>query len=365
MYPSFRISKALAQAIVEAAKEVIRHDINFINPDGQIIASTDKLRIGTFHQAGKQVQGEGRPIEVTGEETYLGSRRGINYPVVIDGQRIGVIGISGDPEECRSLGFLLTKITEVFIKEQMLTHETQSLDELRSAVTRMLVFGEMMEEAHDWRSGLQQLGVGIEESSSVIVVEDRSQARDSSDYAYSMHDLLRQWNIALYTYVFPNQYVVIVEQSRYNEMIHMLATSDSLRLSSAVVGVGSTGVWEELALSYRNARLALQYAISREKRICEYASLELGMLLATADPMVSRDFAAKRLEGLSNEERLLLKMYFLHHLSLKETSSALYVHKNTLQYRLDKIAEKTGLDPRYFQDAVQIYLALLFQDGDM
>lgn len=89
------------------------------------------------------------------------------------------------------------------------------------------------------------------------------------------------------------------------------------------------------------------------------------MLLATADPRVSRDFAAKWLEGLSSEERLLLKMYFLHHLSLKETSTALYVHKKTLQYRLDKIAEKSGLDPRHFQGAVKIYIALLFQDGDV
>jgi hypothetical protein len=76
------------------------------------------------------------------------------------------------------------------------------------------------------------------------------------------------------------------------------------------------------------------------------------MLLATADPRVSRDFAAKWLEELSSEERLLLKMYFLHHLSLKETSTALYVHKKTLQYRLDKIAEKSGLEalPRCRQD---------------
>ncbi|WP_239614676.1 CdaR family transcriptional regulator [Cohnella mopanensis] len=363
MQPLFRISETLAQAIVEAAKEVIHHDVNFMNPEGLMIASTDKQRVGTFHQAGWQVYGEGQSIEVTSSEAYIGSRLGINYPVIIDGRRIGVIGISGDPEDCRSLGFLLTKITEVLIREQMLSLEAQSLEELCSAVTRMLVFGEMVDSGRDWLYALQKLGLDPKEKAFVIVLEDRGQEQNRSVYTYSMQDMIRQWNIRLYTYLLPNQYVAILEQSRYSTIVEKIKANDTVRLNKIAVGIGSIAAWRDLALSYRNAHLALQHAISEGKGICEYTSFELGMLLSSIDKGVKQDFATRMLEELTEEEKMFLKTYFQHQLSLKDTASALYVHKNTIQYRLDKIKEKTGLDPRQFIDSVSLYAALLIQDS--
>ncbi|GAA3332963.1 hypothetical protein GCM10020331_095130 [Ectobacillus funiculus] len=66
---------------------------------------------------------------------------------MIDQQMLGIIGISGDPEECKSLGFfLLTKITEVLIKEQTMADKVYSLDELRSSIVRMLIFLRMKKQ---------------------------------------------------------------------------------------------------------------------------------------------------------------------------------------------------------------------------
>jgi carbohydrate diacid regulator len=56
MKENFRISHSLAQTIVDAAKEVVGKDINFIQLDGKIIASTDPSRIGSFHEAAFQVK---------------------------------------------------------------------------------------------------------------------------------------------------------------------------------------------------------------------------------------------------------------------------------------------------------------------
>ena len=131
MKPSYQVGEPLAQSIVEAAKAVIGYDVNYMNPDGRIIASTDTQRIGTFHEAGLRVLERGLPMEIEAENAYLGTRQGINYPVVMDGQQFGVIGISGDPEECRAFGFLLTKLTEVLIREHMQLLEKQSSEELQ------------------------------------------------------------------------------------------------------------------------------------------------------------------------------------------------------------------------------------------
>ena len=97
-------------------------------------------RVGSFHAAALQVHKQGSVVEVSGDEVFKGARKGINYPVMIDQKMLGVIGISGDPEECKSLVFLLTKITEVLDTGTNDKSVVQSLDELRSSIVRMLYF---------------------------------------------------------------------------------------------------------------------------------------------------------------------------------------------------------------------------------
>ena len=75
------ISHALAQQIVNTIKDVCSYDINFINPSGTIIASTNSARIGTFHEIGHQAALTGETIEVRADDNFHGTRMGINLPV--------------------------------------------------------------------------------------------------------------------------------------------------------------------------------------------------------------------------------------------------------------------------------------------
>lgn len=54
----------------------------------------------------------------------------------------------------------------------------------------------------------------------------------------------------------------------------------------------------------------------------------------------------------------MLRVYFEHEMSLKESAEALFIHKNTMQYQLDKIAKDTGYNPRKFRDAAALYMGL-------
>jgi aspartyl-tRNA(Asn)/glutamyl-tRNA(Gln) amidotransferase subunit B len=62
--------------------------------------------------------------------------------------------------------------------------------------------------------------------------------------------------------------------------------------------------------------------------------------------------------GLPEKDAALLRTYFTSDCSLKHTCETLYLHKNTLQYRLDRVARETGYNPRVFNDAIRLYLAL-------
>ncbi|WP_078408900.1 CdaR family transcriptional regulator [Priestia abyssalis] len=359
MKENFEISSSLAQMIVDAAKEVIGKDINFIQLDGKIIASTDSSRIGSFHEAAFRVKEKRNIVEVSENDAFKGTKKGINYPVMINQQMLGIIGISGDPEECKSLGFLLTKITEVLIKEQMIAGKVHSLDELRSSVVRMLIFENEKENAF-LKEHLQHFQYELEENAFVSIIHVNGLDNPSSLPAH-MHDILLKQGVKLFTYLFPNRYAIIVNESQYKSVIKSFAAYfDSLSISCSI-GIGSIGALEELATSYKHAKLALKYALSKQVFVCEYASLDLEMIMESMHPHIREEYITKLIGELSEEEITLLHTYYKYNLSLKKTAAELFIHKNTLQYRLEKIAKKTKVNPRDYHDSVKLYIALLLQ----
>lgn len=359
MKKNFQISPSLAQMIVDAAKEVIGKDINFIHLDGKVVASTDPDRVGSFHAAALQVQKKGSVVEVTANEAFKGARKGINYPVMIDQIMLGVIGISGDLEECKSLGFLLTKITEVLIKEQMIKNVIHSLDELRSSIVRMLIFENEKEDTF-MNEHLQQLQYELEERAFVAIIHLPG-LNNASSLPVKMNGILLEQGIKLFTYLFPNQYALIINASQYKSILQIFNSYFRSMNVSYSIGIGSIGYLEELAKSYTHAKLALKYALSKKVTVCEYAKLDLEMIMENIDFHIRKDYASKLIGELSEAEINLLHTYYNNNLSLKKTAEELFIHKNTLQYRLDKIAQKTAANPRDYHDSVKLYLALLLQ----
>ena len=354
------ISDALAHTIVQAAKDVIKHEVNFIRTDGIIAASTSPERTGMLHGAALEALASGQVLEVDDQTKYAGARPGINYPIVLDGKRLGVIGITGDVEECRPLGYLLTKITEVLIREQWLAEVRQGADEYRHAAVRRLLFGESQGEA-----GLSELlrryGLSASDQACVLLI---APAREN-DWAQGgiaawIPELLEASGTPLYAYLFPDRYAILLPASSYSTMLrHIRVLAERERLCA---GIGTLHSWGELPLAYRHAQLALQHALTVRQSVCEFQSLGLEMLLSQLPQQQRRDYARHRIGLLNTSDRETLRLYQAHNLSLKETAEALFLHKNTLQYRLDKIHRTCGLDPRNYVDSVELYIALLLDE---
>ena len=96
-----KIDSSIAQQIVDTVKDVCGHNINFISSEGKIIASTDSGRVGTFHEIGKQAAITEQLLEVTDDDSFYGTHKGVNLPFFWQGECVAVIGISGDPDEVR------------------------------------------------------------------------------------------------------------------------------------------------------------------------------------------------------------------------------------------------------------------------
>ena len=93
------ISRNLAENIVKEMAEIIDRNINYININGEIIASTDEIRVGTYHEGAKIVIDENRTLIIEYDNQYAGTKKGINLPVKFNNKTVGVIGISGKKEE--------------------------------------------------------------------------------------------------------------------------------------------------------------------------------------------------------------------------------------------------------------------------
>ena len=123
---------------------------------------------------------------------------------------------------------------------------------------------------------------------------------------------------------------------------------------------------KEVSKSYKEAKLALDVGkiFFNEKDIIAYNTLGIGRLIYQLPIPLCKMFIREIFEGKSpddfDEETLTtINKFFENSLNVSETSRQLYIHRNTLVYRLDKLQKSTGLDLRVFEDAITFKIALM------
>ena len=135
------------------------------------------------------------------------------------------------------------------------------------------------------------------------------------------------------------------------------------------VGVGIGRAVEnikDLANSYKEAQIAIEVGkvFETEKEIISYDNLGIGRLIyqlptTLCEIFLSEVFKHGSLETLDKETLQTIQVFFDNNLNVSETSRKLYVHRNTLVYRLEKIRKLTGLDLRQFDHAITFKVALM------
>ena len=123
---------------------------------------------------------------------------------------------------------------------------------------------------------------------------------------------------------------------------------------------------KEVSKSYKEAKLALDVGkiFFSEKNVIAFSELGIGRLIYQLPVPLCKMFIREIFEGKSpddfDEETLTtINKFFENNLNVSETSRQLYIHRNTLVYRLDKLQKSTGLDLRVFEDAITFKIALM------
>lgn len=134
-----------------------------------------------------------------------------------------------------------------------------------------------------------------------------------------------------------------------------------------VIGIGTVSTHlRELADSYKEAQVAIDVGkvFETEKSIINYENLGIGRLIyqlptTLCEIYLSEVFKKNSLDSLDQETLFTINKFFENSLNVSETSRKLFVHRNTLVYRLEKIKKLTGLDLRQFDHAIIFKVALM------
>ena len=125
----------------------------------------------------------------------------------------------------------------------------------------------------------------------------------------------------------------------------------------------------ELSDAYKEARTALEVGkiFYAEKNVFGYNQLGIGRLIyqlptQVCEMFVNEIFGDESLESIDDETLNIIRTFFENNLNLSETSRQLYVHRNTLVYRFEKLQKRFGLDVRTFEDALAFKLAMMVSD---
>ena len=159
-----------------------------------------------------------------------------------------------------------------------------------------------------------------------------------------------------------------VEQSELMELATMMEeTLKSQLFAKTIIGIG--GVAEhlrELADSYKEAQVAIEVGkvFDTEKTIITYENLGIGRLIyqlptTLCEIFLGEVFKKNSIDTLDQETLFTINKFFENNLNVSETSRKLFVHRNTLVYRLEKIKKLTGLDLREFDHAIIFKVALM------
>lgn len=356
-----KINNTLAQSIVESLRNAIRQDINFIDNNGVIIASTDKKRINTIHKGALICLEKRETVAIISDDQYPGSKKGVNLPVYFQDEIIGVIGISGDLDIVEKYGNIIKKMTEILLREEWIKENQSAKLEnskliiesvLNSQLYNLDLVPKSLENSYKHFSvaeiPLDELGFDVKRN---LIRYSESNYEIDKIYSTIIHDK------------FINIYIDGNEEKITNHLLKLYTTYKNNHNLSLDFGISDKFINIEEASTYYNQALkACDWAkVRKSYPILFYKNMHIGLLITSLDEKNLYEYSKRILKSIDPSDiKFYQDLFFLygkHNGSISKISKDMYMHKNSIQYRLNKLKELTGYDPRNFNDYVILWFA--------
>ena len=143
-----QLNTLIARQIVERATKIIQYPVNVMDENGQIIGSSDPKRLHKAHDGALLAIHDNRTVEISGEaaHTLVGVKEGINLPILHQDKVIGVVGISGKPDDVRRYGEMVKMTAELIVDQADLMAQIQWNKRHREELLLQLIQGSKLNE---------------------------------------------------------------------------------------------------------------------------------------------------------------------------------------------------------------------------
>ncbi len=349
------MSSRLFQGIIQQMKEAVDRVIGIIDENGVIIASSDLSKIGESRVPVREelsytnvmVRSEGftyRPIGNAVKSEYIVFVEGEDaeaekYSLVLSVTLDNIKSLYDEKYDKSSFikNIILDNIlpSDIYIKSKELHFST----DVHRIVYLIKFFGkidvvpfDMVQNMFPDKSKDYVISVG---ENDIVLVREVKSNYDTREVEKVAHTMADTFSTEFYTRV-------------------------SIGIGTAVDNI------KDLARSYKEAQVALEVGkvFDTEKNIISYENLGIGRLIyqlptTLCEMFLQEVFKKGSLESLDSETLMTIQCFFENNLNVSETSRKLFVHRNTLVYRLEKIRKLTGLDLREFEHAITFKVALM------
>ena len=366
------LTPSLAQEIAGETSAIIGLNVIITDAGGNVIGSGDRSRVGTFHEASLEVV-ETQPVpwhDAQEARRLKGVRPGMTLPIVHAGTAVGTVGITGSPARVRRFGQVVKRQTEILLTEAVLLRSRMTRERSLELLARDLLEYDV-DHAGAIAAHARDLGFDLDVPRQAVLVQLGDPGTSSVAPAASVLRMLRE------TFSHPQDISCTLATTHHLVLRHhqpdepvcsdLMDLSDRLAAQLAHrprIGIGGVARRVDgLGRSYEEAQTALRAGpLAGLSSPFDINDLRVEQLI-TALPARLRAHVADEVIGPLRRQgdwattRATVVAWVESGFVLVDAAAALNVHRNTLVYRIGRIASTTGRatsDRRYW---LALYLA--------
>lgn len=364
------LTQHLASAIVKRTMSIMDSNVNVMDQTGRILASGDTFRIGQLHDGARKVMEQNATIEISSSDVnrWGGSLPGINLPIRFRDDIVGVIGITGEPELIRSYSQLVQMGAELTLEQAFLTREIERNDRLRDDVISHLLLGTDKDQAYV-KERAQSFKINTSETYAVILIS--IPFKDSLSVK-TIENWIKSWLMQgdellnLYT----NQFIILKMQrvsklandEKLKSFVEQKLQNVAFPEVTIAVGPYQDGV-EGWRKSFEIAQKVRETADTLYPHGGVWDQQSLGISLLCYQLLREAEEESNKISGnyrrlfLENDGQVLHETFITfvkENGEMAKTADKLFIHRNTLAYRLEKIHTITGKNPKNLQDLIEL-----------
>lgn len=346
------------QRILGKIAKSIQVEIDVLNSDGEIVASSNKPRIGiqeVFIKSNPNIEEKNRFI--FGGRTYMKFNAGIN--------RIYYLSMEGTSRAIRNYCILAISLLELYLKTTIKRMDKE--DTISAALLGQVTDLELQEAVENFN-----IDVNIPRCVFVIRTEGKEALEIYRIMLNAFPKHMKDYLVLVDSQTIGLVKTILDDMDKSDLMQLGVAIEDTILNEASVksyIGIGKIkdSIYD-MRESYLEAESAINIGIIHEPsvRVYSYEALLLERFLSEVSASIGEKYYKQIFHGeygkvLTDEMITTVEKFFENHLNLSETSRQLYIHRNTLVYRLDKIQNTLGLDLRNFHDAVTFKIMMMLE----